>query len=237
MSGSSSPLSGFDPSEMQVTNPHASRNPVIRGIKGFVYNLSYKVKNLKILNVLVIVFLVGSLGVGVMAVQRTQDIREQASVLSADLELPSQISMSVDEEISIPIMLLSDSVSIKEISVALRFNPKHLNLISIITYPDENILDRYTPVVNGQFDEFGVITTANNGGVARFRILSSHQTPFRGIRGVDEPLASLVFKAVDSTSEPTKIEYVTQSGATMILSSDTGENVLGRTGETIVTIN
>lgn len=194
-------------------------------------SLSFWFKRTRVLNILMIALLVGTLGVAVMVVQQTQDIREEASEHFVSLEIPSRDSIKVGEEVEIPVMLLAESVPVASVSVALRFDRNYLQVNAVKIFPDSSGLDRYHPIVDGKFDESGVIVTANNSGIIRFMTESSSGNPFRGVRSIDKPLAKIKLKSIKRTDAPSVVEFITQNGASMATAPETGENILTYTGE------
>lgn len=195
-----------------------------------------RTRNLEIVSLLSIVFLVISLSLGVYVVQQPQIIGQQAETVYASLQLINKFDVAVGEEFELPVMLLNDVIPTSEVKAAIKYDLEYLELTGIKIFPDESSLDQYYPQRDGVFDHYEVISSANNNGMIRFSVNSSRGSAYRGVRGVHNPLLVLSFKTLKRTTSPTKIRFVSPGVASMIISQSSGADILSETGETDVTI-
>ena len=148
--------------------------------------------------------LVGGLVAAAILVQKKQLIEKKAAGENAGLELPSSLSIVVDEEFDIPVMLNTDGASIVGADIILNFDKNLLQLIDIIPHPENSSLKTFLPLdENGNFRKQEILNQANQSGKIEFGAVSfdwsgeSILSGFNGTLGPTNPLTDLRFRTLN----------------------------------------
>jgi hypothetical protein len=116
---------------------------------------------------------------------------------------PAQISAQPNQQITVPVILNTDTASVRGVDVFISFNPSHVTVVDILPQAQQTTpLKTFLPTVSNTFDKNTVIQRANSTG----KLLFSAVTYDSSANGVTEAykgstiLANVVLKPVQSTT-------------------------------------
>ncbi len=201
---------------------------------------------------LLIFFLLLTLGLAANQVQKRQLLEKKAAGENSSLTLPENLTVNLGEQFTVPVYLDTDNVEIGGVDVILDFSADMDKISLVGIQPDAQggaFLKTFIPVdASGNFDALMVVNKANLTGKVEFGAVTYDSStgqptnPFNGILGVANPLATLTFQVDPGVASPTQatITVVHTPGITTdsnLVALDSVADVLAQANSLTVSIS